>query len=97
MLQTAGLPGSAGTSAVVSLLDWYSLDQMLILVMERPVDSRDLLKYCQSRGGSLDEQEAKVQKVEWEIPCVCVMCVRALVQLGTNLSFSHGSEGIFGK
>lgn len=66
MLQTAGLPGSAGPSSVVSLLDWYYLEQQLILVMERPVRSMDLLKYLRFRRGSLNEHEAKVQKADGE-------------------------------
>lgn len=34
MLRTAGLPG-------VALLDWFVLDQELVLVMEQPVPSLD--------------------------------------------------------
>lgn len=70
MLKTAGLPGSVGKSAAVSLLDWYILDQELLLVMERPAFSMDLLQYVRSQG-SLDEQEAKVQKQDG----VCVVCL----------------------
>lgn len=61
MLKTGGLPGSVGQSAAVSLLDWYILDNELILVMERPVNSMDLKKYLQTHGGSLGESEAKVR------------------------------------
>ncbi|XP_041811932.1 serine/threonine-protein kinase pim-2-like [Chelmon rostratus] len=60
MLKAAGLPGSAGESAAVSLLDWYLQDQELILVMEKPEPSIDLHRYLKSRRGSLDEQEAKM-------------------------------------
>uniref|UniRef100_A0A4W6DQE9 Serine/threonine-protein kinase n=1 Tax=Lates calcarifer TaxID=8187 RepID=A0A4W6DQE9_LATCA len=49
-----------GASAPVSLLDWYDLGQELILVMERPVPSEDLLKYTEFNGGTLQEEEAKV-------------------------------------
>lgn len=52
--------GSVGTSAPVSLLDWYDLDQELILVLERPVPSKDLFQYNTDKGGSLQEEEAKV-------------------------------------
>uniref|UniRef100_A0A8P4KBJ2 non-specific serine/threonine protein kinase n=1 Tax=Dicentrarchus labrax TaxID=13489 RepID=A0A8P4KBJ2_DICLA len=61
MLKAAGLPGGpVGQSAVVSLLDWYILDNKLILVMERPILSRDLDTYLRIRGGSLGELEAKM-------------------------------------
>uniref|UniRef100_A0A3Q3EUX4 Serine/threonine-protein kinase n=1 Tax=Labrus bergylta TaxID=56723 RepID=A0A3Q3EUX4_9LABR len=49
-----------GTSASVSLLDWYDLDEELILVLERPVPSKDLLNYTRDKGGALQEEEAKV-------------------------------------
>nr|XP_046256554.1 serine/threonine-protein kinase pim-2-like [Scatophagus argus] len=60
MLKTAGLPGSIGQSTAVSLLDWYHLDEELILVMERPINCMDLCSYLKSRGGYLDEHEAKM-------------------------------------
>lgn len=54
------LRGSVGTSAPVSLLDWYNLDTELILVLERPVPSEDLFDYVNSNEDYLDEKEAKV-------------------------------------
>ncbi|XP_042283517.1 serine/threonine-protein kinase pim-2-like isoform X3 [Thunnus maccoyii] len=60
MLKTAGLPGSDGQSAAISLLDWYALEHELILVLERPAYSLDLHKYLQINGGSLPEHEAKM-------------------------------------
>ncbi|KAM9337138.1 serine/threonine-protein kinase pim-1-like [Symphorus nematophorus] len=61
MLKIAdGTKGAVGTSAPVSLLDWYDLDQELILVLERPVPCKDLLDFIKERGGSLQEEEAKV-------------------------------------
>ncbi|XP_029303891.1 serine/threonine-protein kinase pim-1-like [Cottoperca gobio] len=52
--------GSVGTSAPVALLDWYDLDQELVLVLERPVPAEDLLQYIKVNGGSLQEEEAKI-------------------------------------
>ncbi|XP_061582467.1 serine/arginine repetitive matrix protein 1-like [Cololabis saira] len=52
--------GSAGQSAPVSLLDWYELDQELILVMERPMPSEDLWTYLENHGGRLEEEEARI-------------------------------------
>lgn len=72
MLKTAGLPGSAGQSAVISLLDWYTLKHELILVLERPDLSLDLHKYLQINRGSLPEHEAKVLKLCGGCFCVCV-------------------------
>ncbi|KAF7646638.1 hypothetical protein LDENG_00184410 [Lucifuga dentata] len=40
MLQAAGPENQS--SAAVSLLDWYTLDEEVILVMERPIPSDDL-------------------------------------------------------
>ena len=60
-------PESVGNFAAVSLLDWYYLDQDLILVTERPVPSEVLTTYLDSQGGIIEEQEAKVLKL-----CVCV-------------------------
>lgn len=57
---SAGRSGSAGNSAPVSLLDWYDLNQVLILVQERPVPCEDLFGYIRHKGGALDEEEAKV-------------------------------------
>ncbi|XP_030576614.1 serine/threonine-protein kinase pim-2-like [Archocentrus centrarchus] len=36
MTKVGGGPASEGTSAAVSLLDWYDLEQEVLLVMERP-------------------------------------------------------------
>ncbi|XP_037613887.1 serine/threonine-protein kinase pim-1-like isoform X2 [Sebastes umbrosus] len=51
--------GSAASSAPVSLLDWYDLEQELILVLERPDPCVDLAMYMFSKGG-LQEKEAKI-------------------------------------
>lgn len=56
----AGTDGSLGTSAPVSLLDWYDRGHELILVLERPVPAVDLFTYIQDNRGSLLEEEAKV-------------------------------------
>ncbi|CAK6970694.1 serine/threonine-protein kinase pim-1-like [Scomber scombrus] len=49
---------SAGHSAPVSMLDWYDLDEELILVLERPVPAVDLYEYIEANRGSLQEEEA---------------------------------------
>ncbi|XP_067430627.1 serine/threonine-protein kinase pim-2-like [Thunnus thynnus] len=59
MHKAAGGPESVGKFAAVSLLDWYYLDQDLILVTERPVPSEVLTTYLDSQGGIIEEQEAK--------------------------------------
>ncbi|XP_074480621.1 serine/threonine-protein kinase pim-1-like [Sebastes fasciatus] len=51
--------GSAASSAPVSLLDWYDLEQELILVLERPDPCVDLAMYMFSKGG-LKEKKAKI-------------------------------------
>ncbi|XP_031697366.1 serine/threonine-protein kinase pim-1-like, partial [Anarrhichthys ocellatus] len=51
---------SVRMSAPVSLLEWYDLDQEVILVLERPIPAEDLYDYINHNGGSLEEQEAKI-------------------------------------
>ncbi|CAI5636172.1 unnamed protein product [Oreochromis niloticus] len=61
MLKLAGeAEGSVGTSAPVSLLEWFDIGRELILVLERPVPAVDLQKYKAENGGSLPEDKAKV-------------------------------------
>ena len=60
MVRVAGLPGSRDKSAAVSFIEWYSLDQEIILIMERPVPAVDLSVYIQRNGHQLDEGTAKV-------------------------------------
>lgn len=55
-----GQTGSVAASAPVALLDYYDLEEELILVLERPDPCMDLLKYVEVHGGSLQEQQAKV-------------------------------------
>uniref|UniRef100_A0A3Q3MT75 non-specific serine/threonine protein kinase n=1 Tax=Mastacembelus armatus TaxID=205130 RepID=A0A3Q3MT75_9TELE len=50
MKKVAGGPQSVGKSAAVSLLDWYDLDQEVLLVMERPVPCVDLLNYIDNNN-----------------------------------------------
>ncbi|XP_067106422.1 serine/threonine-protein kinase pim-2-like [Osmerus mordax] len=56
----ASIGGGGGSQAAVALLDWYELDQELIMVLERPVPAVDLFDYIQERGGFLAEDQAKV-------------------------------------
>ncbi|KAM9359110.1 serine/threonine-protein kinase pim-2-like [Symphorus nematophorus] len=58
MLRAAGGSDSVGKSAVVTLLDWYDLDQEVVLVMERPDPSVDLYN-CLFQNGPLEEDQAK--------------------------------------
>ncbi|XP_072219013.1 serine/threonine-protein kinase pim-2-like [Leuresthes tenuis] len=59
MLKAAGVPKKDEQSAVVSLFDWYVLDEELVLIMERPPVSEDLHKY-RKMNGALREKEAKM-------------------------------------
>ncbi|KAM4554483.1 serine/threonine-protein kinase pim-1-like [Fundulus diaphanus] len=60
MQRSGGGPESVGKFATVTLLDWYCMDQKLVLVMERPQTSLDLAAYVHFRGGRLQEDEARV-------------------------------------
>nr|XP_046253942.1 serine/threonine-protein kinase pim-1-like isoform X2 [Scatophagus argus] len=56
----AGRTGLMEESAPVSLLDWYDLDQELILVLERPMPCMDLHNYVTISKGHLQEDKAKI-------------------------------------
>ncbi|XP_071376014.1 serine/threonine-protein kinase pim-2-like [Centroberyx affinis] len=60
LMKVAAGPGSVGQTAAVALLDWYDLDQELILVLERPSPCMDLSDYLNASGGFLQEREAKI-------------------------------------
>ncbi|XP_074483485.1 uncharacterized protein LOC141763095 [Sebastes fasciatus] len=53
-------PAAAGTSAVVSLLDWYNLGNELILVLERPAPCMDLYDYLVSIQLSIQEDMGRI-------------------------------------
>lgn len=52
---------SEASSAPINLLDWYDLDQEIILVMERPVPCEDLFQHVIDRRSTISEQEANVR------------------------------------
>ncbi|XP_071403273.1 serine/threonine-protein kinase pim-2-like [Centroberyx affinis] len=60
LLKLAPAPGSIGQTAAIALMDWYDLEQELILVLERPSPCMDLRKYLEDSGGVLEEHEAKI-------------------------------------
>ncbi|XP_027860630.1 serine/threonine-protein kinase pim-1-like [Xiphophorus couchianus] len=61
MLKLSNLTtSSSGQLAMVSLLDWYELEEELLLVMERPMPSEDLFVYLDEHEGCLNEEEAKI-------------------------------------
>lgn len=85
MQKAAGGPESVGKCAAVTLLDWYYLDQVLILVMERPDPCMDLKDYIDEKGGSLEEHEAKVGYQSWVVDIFLHLCV------GSHFLGSDGS------
>ncbi|XP_054893736.1 serine/threonine-protein kinase pim-2-like [Poeciliopsis prolifica] len=60
MLEMRSLSSSLGQSAFVTLLDWYDLDEHLIIVMERPMPSDNLSDYLMEHNGCLKDKEAKI-------------------------------------
>lgn len=67
MLIAAGGPESKGKSAAITLLDWCDLDEHIVLVMERPVNCRNLINYMDHRP--LQEAVLKVRRLFGE--CLC--------------------------
>ncbi|XP_034408428.1 serine/threonine-protein kinase pim-2-like [Cyclopterus lumpus] len=59
MLRAGGGLTSVRKCAAVSLIDWYDLDQEVLLIMERPVPCVDLLTYLDNNNGPLSEDQAK--------------------------------------
>ncbi len=53
-------PAVPGTSAVVTLLDWYDLKDEVILVLERPAPCQDLIEHLRKTESGLPEHEVKV-------------------------------------
>ncbi|XP_038148801.1 serine/threonine-protein kinase pim-2-like [Cyprinodon tularosa] len=60
MQKAGGGPDSAGEFAAVTLLEWFYVDQDLVIVMERPPASMDLVDYLSYRGGRLEEDVARI-------------------------------------
>lgn len=92
LMHALASPGSVGTSAAVSLVDWLKLDDELILVMERPDPCIDLCNYCLERGGNLKEDEAAVSRSKelkrtkhFSLGGICPQLV--CCQSGLNLTF----------
>ncbi|XP_062283127.1 serine/threonine-protein kinase pim-2-like [Scomber scombrus] len=74
MKRASGGPESVGKSASLTLLDWYYVEHDVILVIERPAPCLGLKEYLDFKGGTLQEQEAKVfmtQLVEASIEMFC--------------------------
>ncbi|XP_038155439.1 serine/threonine-protein kinase pim-3-like [Cyprinodon tularosa] len=64
MQKAGGEPNAVGVFAAVTLLDWYNVDQNLVIVMERPPASMNLVEYVTWSGGRLEEDEARVGRLE---------------------------------
>ena len=85
MHKAAGEPVTVGKSAAVSILDWYDLDQEVLLVMERPVPSTELLRFIKENCGPMAEDVAKVL----ELFSLCELFPRLLLKRYlTIISFS---------
>ena len=73
LLLAGGEQGVGGNQAAVALLDWFELEQEVLLVMERPIPSKDLWYYVQNKEqGHLEENQAKVRKCVCVCVCVCL-------------------------
>ncbi|XP_007560754.2 serine/threonine-protein kinase pim-2-like [Poecilia formosa] len=60
MLEMGNLSSALWQSAFVTLLDWYDLDEHLIIVMERPMPSDNLSDYLMEHNGCLKDKKAKI-------------------------------------
>ncbi|MEQ2201100.1 hypothetical protein XENOCAPTIV_007558 [Xenoophorus captivus] len=84
-----------GQPSILFLLDWYDLDQELILVMERPIPAEDLSQYLTDHRGSLKEKEAKIilkQLVEATVHLEYANIFHRDIKVD-NILIQTGSEG----
>ncbi|KAL6120011.1 uncharacterized protein ACO6RY_04461 [Pungitius sinensis] len=51
---------SEGKSPYLTLLDWYQLEEELVMVIERPIPATDLFDHIKGKGGFVEEKEAKI-------------------------------------
>ncbi|XP_062414670.1 serine/threonine-protein kinase pim-3-like [Pungitius pungitius] len=51
---------SEGASPYLTLLDWYQLEEELVMVIERPIPATDLFDHIMGKGGFVKEKEAKI-------------------------------------
>ncbi|XP_055006492.1 serine/threonine-protein kinase pim-1-like [Boleophthalmus pectinirostris] len=54
LIRAGASPTSSDSRVTPQLLDWYELDQEIVLVLERPVPCKDLWNWTQRRHISLD-------------------------------------------
>ena len=67
MLRAAGDQTSMGKNYGVSLIEWFELRHEVIIIMERPEDSQNLLDYINDRyDGTFSEDMAKVSVLSHE-------------------------------
>ncbi|XP_030589532.1 serine/threonine-protein kinase pim-2-like isoform X2 [Archocentrus centrarchus] len=59
MQKVGGEPLSVGTSPAISMLDYFELEEEVLLIMERPVPCESLHSYLENNGGPLDVHVAK--------------------------------------
>ncbi|XP_030588646.1 serine/threonine-protein kinase pim-2-like isoform X1 [Archocentrus centrarchus] len=59
MQKVGGEPLSVGTSPAISMLDYFELEEEVLLIMERPVPCESLYSYLENNGGPLDVHVAK--------------------------------------
>lgn len=60
MTRLARAASSVEKSAAIALLDYYDLDEELVLILERPDPCTDLFQYINDKGGYLREEEARL-------------------------------------
>ncbi|XP_062414592.1 serine/threonine-protein kinase pim-1-like, partial [Pungitius pungitius] len=51
---------SEGASPYLTLLDWYQLEEELVMVIERPIPATDLFDHIMGKGGFVKEKDAKI-------------------------------------
>ncbi|XP_062414329.1 serine/threonine-protein kinase pim-1-like, partial [Pungitius pungitius] len=51
---------SEGASPYLTLLDWYQLEEELVMVIERPIPATDLFDHIMGKGVFVKEKEAKI-------------------------------------
>lgn len=59
MLRAGGGESCIGLNVAVACIEWYDLDNEVVIVMEKPEDFKDLRRYLNEHDGRLTEHQAK--------------------------------------
>lgn len=75
MLMAGTVKDGEPRSFSVPLLEWYKLQEELVLVMGRPIPSKDLYDHIMDNGGQIKEDEGRVRQSQY-----CLLTKQLMIQ-----------------